>query len=59
MVAGEDLVAELGIKKAEAFLEFFNSRGGGSGGEGGGGELRGVEFRGEKGGQDWIRGEGV
>lgn len=59
MVAGEDLVAELGVKEAEALLKFLNPRRGGAGGEGGGRELSGIEVRRKKGGQDWVGGEGV
>lgn len=59
MVAGEDFVAELGVEEAEALLELLDSGGGGARGEGRGGELRGIEVRREKGGQDWVRGEGV
>lgn len=58
-MAGEDLVAELGVEEAETLLELLDSGGGGAGGEGGGGELRGVEVRREKGGQDWVGGESV
>lgn len=59
MVAGEDFVAELGVEEAETLLELLDSGGGGAGGEGGGGELRGIEVGREKGGQDWVGGEGV
>lgn len=58
-MAGEDLVAELGVEEAETLLELLDSGGGGAGGEGGGGELRGVEVRREKGGQDWVGGKSV
>lgn len=59
VVARKDLVAELGVEEAEALLEFLDPGGGGAGGEGGGGELGGVEVRREKGGEDWVGGEGV
>lgn len=32
LVAGEDLVAELGIEETKAFLELFNTGGSGAGG---------------------------
>lgn len=51
-MAGEDLVAQLGIEEAKALLKFLDPGGGGAGGEGGGGELSGIEIRGEKGGED-------
>ena len=59
VVAGKDLVAELGVEEADGCVELLSSGGRRAGGESGGGEGGGGEGSREEGGEDGVGGDGV